>query len=123
MGFKSVIYVHKTTSQARIRAIEGNGAKVVVVDGNYDDAVRQVEQDAQINGWQVVSDTSWDGYENIPRWVMQGYSTMLSEAQEQLAAQGLSQPTHIFIQAGLGSIAATTGGFYVGERLGKKSKK
>src|SRR5690606_30504721 len=95
MGFNSLIYVHKLTSQARIRAIESNGAKVVIVDGNYDDAVRQVYQDAQRNGWEVVSDTAWEGYEDIPRWVMQGYTTMLSEAQEQFAAQGLSRPTHI----------------------------
>jgi len=112
MGFKSVIYVHKLTSQGRIRAIENSGARVVVVDGNYDDAVRQVYQDAQSNGWEVVSDTSWEGYEDIPKWVMQGYTTMLSEAQEQLAAQGLSQPTHIFVQAGVGSLAAATIGFY-----------
>jgi diaminopropionate ammonia-lyase len=114
MGLKSVIYVHKLTSQARIQAIERNVAKVFVVDGNYDDAVRRVNEDAQINGWQVVSDTSWEGYEEIPTWVMQGYTTMLSEAQEQLAAQGLSRPTHIFVQAGVGSLAAATIGFYAG---------
>jgi diaminopropionate ammonia-lyase len=112
MGFKSVIYVHRLTSQGRIQAIENSGARVVVVDGNYDDAVRQVYQDAQQHGWEVVSDTSWEGYEDIPKWVMQGYTTMLSEAQEQLAAQGLSQPTHIFVQAGVGSLAAATIGFY-----------
>jgi diaminopropionate ammonia-lyase len=112
MGFKSVIYVHKLTSQGRIQAIEKSGARVVVVDGNYDDAVRQVDQDAQQYGWEVVSDTSWEGYEDIPKWVMQGYTTMLSEAQEQLAAQGLSQPTHVFVQAGVGSLAAATIGFY-----------
>jgi len=112
MGFRSVIYVHKLTSQERIQAIENSGARVVVVDGNYDDAVRQVDQDAQQHGWEVVSDTSWEGYEDIPKWVMQGYTTMLSEAQEQLAAQGLSQPTHIFVQAGVGSLAAATIGFY-----------
>lgn len=112
MGFKSVIYVHKLTSPARIRTIEGNGARVVVVDGNYDDAVRQVELDAQRNGWQIISDTSWEGYEDIPTWVMQGYSTMFSEVQEQLAAQGLSKPTHILVQAGVGSLAAATIGFY-----------
>ena len=112
MGFKSVIYVHKLTSQGRVQAIERSGAQVVVVDGNYDDAVRQVVQDAQRNDWEVVSDTSWEGYEDIPKWVMQGYTTMFSEAQEQLAAQGLSQPTHIFVQAGVGSLAAATIGFY-----------
>jgi diaminopropionate ammonia-lyase len=112
MGFKSVIYVHKLTSQGRLQAIEQSGARVVVVDGNYDEAVRQVDQDAQRNDWEVVSDTSWEGYEDIPKWVMQGYTTMFSEAQEQLAAQGLSQPTHIFVQAGVGSLAAATIGFY-----------
>jgi diaminopropionate ammonia-lyase len=112
IGFKSVIYVHKLTSKSRIESIESVGARVVVVDGNYDDAVRQVDQDAQRHGWEVVSDTACEGYENIPKWVMQGYTTMLSEVQEQLAAQGLSQPTHIFVQAGVGSLAAATIGFY-----------
>lgn len=112
MGFKSIIYVHKHTSRARIRSIEKNGAKVVVVDGNYDDAVRKVYQDAQANGWEVVSDTSWEGYDDIPKWVMQGYSTMLSETQEQLAGQGLSKPTHLFVQAGVGSLAAAAIGYY-----------
>lgn len=112
MGFKSIIYVHKFTSQARIRNIEKSGAKVVVVDGNYDDAVHQVAEDAARNGWEVVSDTSWKGYTDIPTWVIQGYTTLLSEAQEQFAAQGLSHPTHILVQAGVGSLAAATIGFY-----------
>jgi diaminopropionate ammonia-lyase len=84
LGFKSVIYVHKLTSEARINAIASNGAEVKVIDGNYDDAVRQVNEDAQKNGWQVISDTSWEGYEEIPVWVMQGYTTMFSEVQQQL---------------------------------------
>jgi diaminopropionate ammonia-lyase len=112
LGCQAVIYVHKETSQARIKAIESNGAKVVVVDGTYDDAVRQINMDAQENGWQVISDTSWEGYEDIPTWVMQGYTTLLSETQEQLAAQGIIKPTHIFVQAGVGALAAATIGFY-----------
>lgn len=112
MGFRSVIYVHKHTSQARIQAIESNGAQVVVVDGNYDDAVRQVIKDAQVNGWEIISDTAWEGYQDVPLWVMQGYTTMLNEAQEQLAAQGLSRPSHIFVQAGVGSLAAAVTGYY-----------
>lgn len=112
MGFRSVIYVHKHTSQARIRAIESNGAEVVVVDGTYDDAVRRVNEDAEKNGWVVISDTAWEGYEDVPRWVMQGYTTMFSEAQEQLAAQGIVKPTHIFMQAGVGALAASGIGFY-----------
>lgn len=111
-GFKSIIYVHKHTTQGRIKAIERNNGKVVVVDGNYDDAVRQVFIDAQKNGWEVVSDTSLPGYESVPKWVMQGYTTLFCEAQEQLAGQGLIKPTHVFVQAGVGSLAAATLGFY-----------
>ena len=112
LGCRAVIYVHKDTSIARIRAIETYGAEVRVVDGNYDDAVRQASTDAAANGWQVISDTSWEGYTDIPSWVMQGYTTMLSEAQEQLAGTGIVKPTHVFVQAGVGALAAATTGFY-----------
>lgn len=112
LRFSCVIYVHKQTSRARIEAIAEYGAEVRVVDGNYDDAVRQCERDARDNGWQVISDTSWPGYENIPRWVMQGYTTLLGETQEQLAAQGMVKPTHIFLQAGVGAFAAAMIAFY-----------
>lgn len=114
LGFKSIIYVHKYTSEARIEAIARNGAEVRVIDGIYDDAVRQVNEDAQKNGWQVVSDTSWEGYEEIPVWVMQGYTTLYSEVQQQLVAMGEFAPTHIFMQAGVGSLAASAFGFYAG---------
>lgn len=112
LGYKSVIYVHSETSQRRIDAIEANGATVVVIDGNYDDAVRQVALDAEKNGWTVVSDTSWDNYTEIPTWIMQGYQTLYAEAQEQLVSVGISKPTHVFIQAGVGALAASVIGFY-----------
>lgn len=112
LGYRAVIYVHQLTSPERIRSLVQSGAEVVVVQGNYDDAVRQVVEDARQNGWEVVSDTAWEGYEEVPKWVMQGYMTMLSEAQEQLAGQGLSGPTHILVQAGVGSLAAATLGYY-----------
>jgi diaminopropionate ammonia-lyase len=112
LGCRAVVYVHKDTSRARIEAIANNGAEVKIVDGTYDDAVRQVNTDAQKQGWQVISDTSWAGYTDIPAWVMQGYTTLLSETQAQLAGQGLVKPTHIFVQAGVGALAAATLGFY-----------
>ena len=112
LGFKSVVYVHKNTSAARIDAIRRNGAEIVVVDGTYDDAVRRVSADATKHGWQIISDTSWAGYEDIPKWVMQGYTTLVAEAQEQLAGQGLARPTHVFVQAGVGALAASVMGFY-----------
>ncbi|RIK17954.1 MAG: diaminopropionate ammonia-lyase [Anaerolineae bacterium] len=112
LEFPCVIYVHKNTSQARIAAIAEFGAEVRVVNGNYDDAVRQCERDAQANGWQVISDTSWPGYEDVPKWVMQGYTTLLAETQEQFAALGIIKPTHIFLQAGVGAFAASVIAFY-----------
>ena len=112
LGFPCVIYVHKNTSQARIDAIAEFDAEVRVVDGNYDDAVRQCERDARANGWQVISDTSWPGYEEVPMAVMQGYTTLMAETQEQFAALGIVKPTHIFLQAGVGAFAAAVIAFY-----------
>jgi diaminopropionate ammonia-lyase len=112
LGHKSVIYVHKNTSQPRIDAIKSYGAVVKVVDGNYDDAVEQVSIDAKKNAWEIISDTSWPGYEEIPSWIMQGYTTIVSEVQEQLGAQGILYPSHIFVQAGVGALAAAILGHY-----------
>ncbi|NCA84027.1 MAG: diaminopropionate ammonia-lyase [Clostridia bacterium] len=112
LGYQAIIYVHQHTSRARIDAITRQGARVVVVSGTYDDAVRQAGADAKTNGWQVISDTSWEGYEEIPRWVMQGYTTMLAEARQQMAAEGIRQPTHVFVQGGVGALAAATVGYF-----------
>ncbi len=112
LGCPSVIYVHEATSPVRIRAIESYGAQVSIIKGTYDDAVRQINADAEKYGWQVIEDTAWEGYEEIPIRVMQGYTTMFVEIQEQLASQGFISPTHIFVQAGVGSLAASTIGYY-----------
>jgi len=119
LGFKCVVYVHERTSKPRIKAIEEYGAQVKVIPGTYDDAVRMITRDAAKNGWQIISDTSWEGYQDIPLWVMQGYTTLLAEIQEQLAGQGIAQPTHVFVQAGVGALAASVIGFYQG-LFGKK---
>jgi diaminopropionate ammonia-lyase len=112
LGYQAIIYVHQHTSRARIDAITRQGARVVVVPGTYDDAVRQAGTDAKKNSWQVISDTSWEGYQEIPRWVMQGYTTMLAEARQQMAADGIRQPTHVFVQGGVGALAAATIGYF-----------
>lgn len=112
LGFRCVVYVHERTSQPRIRAIREYGAEVRVISGTYDDAVRAITRDAEANRWQIISDTSWAGYEDIPCWVMQGYTTLMAEIQEQLAGQGISQPTHVFVQAGVGALAASVAGYY-----------
>lgn len=112
LGHNCIIYVHKDTSQARIDAIRSFGAVVKIVNGNYDDAVRKVANDAKEFGWHIISDTSWDGYTEVPTWIMQGYTTMLVEAQEQLSGLGIYRPTHVFVQAGVGALAASVIGFY-----------
>lgn len=102
-GCACVIYVHEGVSEARAQAIRRYGAEVRRVPGNYDDSVRRAAHDAAAEGWVVVSDTSWDGYTEIPRDVMQGYGVMVAEAVEQGGV-----PTHVFVQGGVGGVAAAT---------------
>lgn len=100
-GVPCVIYVHEHVSRGRIDAIAAFGADVRVVPGTYDDAVRTSARDADQNGWIVISDTSWPGYDVIPRDVMQGYALLAMEYE----AQG-AEPTHVFVQGGVGGLAA-----------------
>lgn len=103
-GCKCIIYIHETVSQGREDAIASYGAKVVRVPGNYDDAVRKAAEDAAANDYFVVSDTSYPGYMEVPKDVMQGYTVMVQEAIEQIGSN--KKPTHIFIQGGVGGLAA-----------------
>lgn len=104
LGVKAVIYLNKGTSYDRVKAIQDLGAEAVVTNFNYDDTVRYANEKAEENGWIVVQDTSWDGYEKIPTWIMQGYSTMGYEAIKSLKEKNVN-PTHIFLQAGVGAMA------------------
>ncbi len=83
------------------------GATAEIVDMNYDDAVRMTAEMARKYGWVVVQDTAWAGYEKIPQWIMQGYSTLMFEALSQLHEV---KPTHVFVQAGVGSFAGMVQG-------------
>ena len=112
-GLDAVIYLPAHVTGARAAAIRSFGARVVRVDGEYDDAVAQAARDARDNGWAVISDTSYPGYMDIPRIVMVGYTVMVEEA----ARQG-SPPTHVFIQGGVGGLAAAVIG-HLWERLGQ----
>jgi diaminopropionate ammonia-lyase len=123
LGHKCMIYVHSETSEARIEAIKDYGATVKIIEGNYDHAVHQCVRDAQTNGWEVISDTSWDGYTEVPTRIMQGYTTMLLETQKQFSSQGIDYPTHIFVQAGVGALAAAVIGFYSALCNGEKTPK
>lgn len=106
IGAKCVIFVHKGVSSDRVRQIAALGAEMVRVKGSYDDSVETASRTAAERGWLVVSDTSWEGYEAIPNLVMQGYTTILSEALRVLP----DVTSHVFIQAGVGGIAAAVAG-------------
>ncbi|HEY2618764.1 MAG TPA: diaminopropionate ammonia-lyase [Acetobacteraceae bacterium] len=100
---RCVIFVHAGVSQGRVDAIAGYGAEVRRVPGTYDDAVREASRQAQQNGWFIVSDTSWGGYTEVPRQIMQGYRLMADEAADQWVG---APPTHVFVQGGVGGVAA-----------------
>ena len=106
-GCKCVILIHSTVSEGRKHAIEAYGATVIRTKGNYDDSVREAQESATREGWFVVSDTSYPGYTDIPKDVMQGYELMAAEACDQLDAA----PTHIFLQTGVGGMAAAVAAY------------
>lgn len=101
-GCNCVIFIHATVSDGRKTAIEAFGARIVRTAGNYDDSVREAQETATREGWFVVSDTSYPGYTDVPKDVMQGYEVMAAEACDALDAP----PTHIFLQTGVGGMAA-----------------
>ncbi len=96
------IYIHAGVSEARAAAMRALGAEVIRIDGNYDDSVRLSREEAEENGWFAVSDTSWPGYVETPRDVMAGYGVMVKEVCDALDRP----PTHAFLQAGVGGLAA-----------------
>jgi diaminopropionate ammonia-lyase len=104
LGLKAVIYMPKGSAQSRVDNIRAHGAMVHVTDLNYDDTVRLAGRMARENGWHVIQDTASKGDADIPRWIMQGYSTMSMEAIDQMGGKRLP-PTHVFLQAGVGSFA------------------
>lgn len=106
VGAASVIFVHAGVSDERIAAIARYGARMVRVAGSYDESVREAARVSGEQGWTIVSDTTWPGYERIPGLVMQGYMALLREALREMA----QPPTHVFVQAGVGGIAATVAG-------------
>lgn len=106
---KSVVYMPKGSSAERLSNIQAYGSEATITDLNYDDAVRLANRNAEKYGWVMVQDTAWSGYEEIPKWIMQGYTTMAYEAAQQLQSE---RPTHIFIQAGVGALAGGLVGFF-----------
>ncbi|AJP56291.1 diaminopropionate ammonia-lyase [Pandoraea vervacti] len=111
IGCRCVIVLHAHVSDEREQAIAAYGAQIVRIAGNYDESVAEAAALAARNGWYVVSDTSYEGYEVIPRDVMQGYGIVAAEVCETLAHGAAQQDaacpvTHVFVQGGVGGLAA-----------------
>jgi diaminopropionate ammonia-lyase len=102
----SRIYAPTNISPRRRAAIAAEGAEIVEVDGSYDDAVARSAQDAEDEASVLVSDTSWPGYEAVPAAVIDGYSTILWEIEDQLGASASARPDLVFVQLGVGSFGA-----------------
>ena len=112
LGQKCVVRMPKGTTQTRLENIARENATVTIEDLNYDDCVRMAAKEAENTEHGImVQDTAWEGYEEIPTWIMQGYGTLAMEADQQLAEDGC-RPTHIFVQAGVGSLAGAVIGYF-----------
>ncbi|MFJ7736706.1 diaminopropionate ammonia-lyase [Lysinibacillus sp. NPDC097287] len=102
LGFKARIYMPAGSAEERLQNIINEGAYAEITSMNYDDTVRYTSKLASENGWVIVQDTMWEGYEEIPLWIMQGYTTLVKEVVDHLE----EAPTHVFLQAGVGSFAS-----------------
>ncbi|MDD6231576.1 MAG: diaminopropionate ammonia-lyase [Frisingicoccus sp.] len=112
LGQKCVVRMPKGTTQTRLENIAKENATVTIEELNYDDCVRMAAKEAaETTRGIMVQDTAWEGYEKIPTWIMQGYGTLAMEADKQLEEDGC-RLTHIFIQAGVGSLAGGVIGYF-----------
>ena len=113
LGQKAVVLMPKGTTQTRLNNILAEGATATIEEYNYDECVRMANDMAmKTENGIMVQDTAWDGYEEIPAWIMQGYGTMAMEAYDQLQDYGCEHPTHVFIQPGVGSLAGAVQGYF-----------
>lgn len=109
LGHKAVVYLPEGSSLERLNNIRALGAEAEITKFNYDSAVRLAYAMSKKHGWVMVQDTAWPGYEEIPTWIMQGYTTMAQEIAAQLNGE---VPTHLFLQAGVGSMAGAVLGYF-----------
>lgn len=109
LGQKCVVYMPEGTTPQRLKAIRDLGAAATVTNQNYDGAVALARESADKYGWVLVQDTCLEGYEEIPGWIMEGYTAMAAETVQQLGEEKI---THIFLQAGVGSMAGAITAFF-----------
>ena len=111
LGHRAVVFMPKGTAAERLENIRRLGAEASITNVNYDDTVRLARAYVAEHKGIIVQDTSWEGYDEVPLHIMQGYTTMGSEIVEQLQAYGNIKPTHVFLQAGVGAMAGAMAGF------------
>ena len=109
LGIECHIFIHAGVSQNRSDSMTALGATVHRVEGNYDFSIAECIRESTEHNWQIVSDTSWEGYREIPNQVMAGYTVMADEIVQQLQGE---IPSHIFLQAGCGGMAGALLGFF-----------
>lgn len=112
LGQRAVVYMPRGTAPERLENVRREGAQAQILNLNYDGCVRLAARHARERGWVLVQDTAWDGYEEIPMQIMQGYATIGREIAAQLAEGGEKPPTHLLLQAGVGSFAAALLGYF-----------
>lgn len=105
---KSVVYLPKGYSKERLSQIQAEGGLACITEHNYERCIRLASEQAEKNGWIAIQDIAREGYTRIPAWILQGYTTLAMETYEQIP----KRPTHIFIQAGVGSLSASIAGFF-----------
>jgi diaminopropionate ammonia-lyase len=105
LGLDAHVHVPTGTASARIAAIEGEGARVTVVDGDYDRAVASAASVTN-DRCLLIQDVGWPGYEQVPAWVVDGYATVFWEVDDQLAARGEEAPDVVVVPVGVGGLAA-----------------
>lgn len=117
-GCRAHVFMPEGSVEARRRAIEEAGnAVAAVTELNYDQTVQYAASLAEQNGWVLIQDTAWEGYEKIPAWIIEGYLTLAAEAKEQMRGR---LPTHIFLQAGVGAMAGGIEAYFINQSRGAR---
>ncbi|MEZ4457255.1 MAG: pyridoxal-phosphate dependent enzyme [Gemmatimonadales bacterium] len=104
LGVPAVIFLPEHAAPERVANIRREGADIVLVAGNYEDAVHRCDEESRRRGWQIVSDVGYDGYLEIPPLVVEGYSTLFGEIDHQLAEAGWPAPGAVAIPGGVGGV-------------------
>lgn len=115
-GYDALVYTGAEAAPARLAAIEREGARVVAVAGGYDAALAAAATETD-DDTVILSDSSWEGFEEIPSWVTDGYTTMFEEANDELEARGAGAPDAVVVPLGVGALAASAGNCYRVERF------